>query len=331
MFDVVITTYNRAEYVVAAVRSCLGGKSQLRKVIVVDDCSTDDTILRLSEIADERLQVCVRERNGGIGAARADGFALSQADWTLMLDSDHELMPEGLNGLAVVVRSVSSEVGIVGARFLWDDGKVSPEVVPPEVLSYAERIKWCCVPNSIGTDFVCCIRRDVREAVTWCSLRGGLTDVLFHLDAAKVKPAFYSPVCIAYQKSHAPHSYSRAPASARFRGRVTDASDMVRVFELILNRHERALRHHGKTLAGSLYLRGAYAAFLSGDARRAARWLCESVEAKGLTGDGVGLFAGLIFGRRVFQGMYVLRDCLRRLPVLFSQVRTATAGRGTAS
>jgi glycosyltransferase involved in cell wall biosynthesis len=96
--SVVIPTYNRAELVCEAVASALAQDWEPLEVIVVDDCSSDDTVERLTAIAasDGRLRVIARERNGGESAARNQGIIAAAHEYVAFLDSDNRFMPEKL-------------------------------------------------------------------------------------------------------------------------------------------------------------------------------------------------------------------------------------------
>ena len=98
LVTVVIPTYNRAGLVVRAVRSALESGSDDARVIVVDDASTDDTLQRLADVEDDRLQVLTQTR-GGAPVARNRGAAAADTPWLLFLDSDDELLRDGLGHL----------------------------------------------------------------------------------------------------------------------------------------------------------------------------------------------------------------------------------------
>jgi glycosyltransferase involved in cell wall biosynthesis len=95
--SVVIPAYNRPEMVRRAVRSALGQvPCPPAEVIVVDDCSTDDTA---AAAADAGATVIRHERNRGEGAARNTGLAAATQPWVGLLDSDDEWMPHLLSTL----------------------------------------------------------------------------------------------------------------------------------------------------------------------------------------------------------------------------------------
>jgi glycosyltransferase involved in cell wall biosynthesis len=279
--DVAITTYRRPGMVVAAVRSCLAQGAWLGKVIVVDDASGDDTPRRLAAMRDPRVLVLVRDHNGGIGAARKDALAHCSAEWTVTMDSDHELLPEALRKLVSLAQKIRSGVGIIGARYRWDTGGITPEVLPEDPIGYQDRIRWSARPRSIGSDYLCCISRTVRERVTWSSERSGLVDVLFQLDAAQVADAQFTKDCLAYQKSDGAEGHTRGTVTHLLERRRRDAAGGVAVCQLILDRHGPALKAWGRRLLAGVLKEGASCAAMLDQRRLAARWACRAVSTGG--------------------------------------------------
>jgi len=89
--SVVIPTYNRPAMTRRAVLSALGQHPQSpAEVIVVDDCSTDETRWVAAEAG---ARVIRHESNQGEGAARNTGVAAATQPWLALLDSDDEWMP----------------------------------------------------------------------------------------------------------------------------------------------------------------------------------------------------------------------------------------------
>lgn len=281
MFDVAITTYRRPEMARAAVASCLSQGDLLRNVVVVDDASCDGTEERIRSLKDSRIIYHQRASNGGIATARRDAFARSDADWTISLDSDHELMPGALQGLSRLLQATPQTVDILGARYRWDSGGISPVNIPAGVVDYQRRIALTCQPQNIGTDYLCGISRRIRRCVQWEPYRSIFPDTLFQLDIARVGDAVFAPDTLALQKSDGAFGWTRGSAMQRWNRRCHDASDAVKSLNLILDRHGVALRQWGRPRLAELYMQGAFAAILSGRRLQATRWITLSLREGG--------------------------------------------------
>ena len=246
------------------------------RVIVVDDASGDSTREVIRSVGDPRILFFERGQNGGIAAARRDAFALSDADWTVNLDSDHELLVGAIDGLARLLASAPQSVDILGARYQWDTGGVTPVDIPEGIVGYRERIILSGQNDNIGADYLCTVSKRLRQLVQWEPLRGSFPDTLFQLDIAKIGRAVFTSDALAFEKSNGAHSWTRGSAEQRWARRCKDAHDSVRALELILSRHGSALRRWGKPKLAGLFGQGAFFAALSSDRRLAWRWAAKS-------------------------------------------------------
>jgi len=91
---VVITTYNRAQFLQRAIQSALQAGPDL-EVVVVDDCSTDETSELCAQLASIRY---VRlSANQGLANARNVGIAESSSEFITFLDDDDLRLPGSLD------------------------------------------------------------------------------------------------------------------------------------------------------------------------------------------------------------------------------------------
>ena len=90
LVSVVITTFNRAQYIVKAIDSALAQTYKNLEIIVLDDCSHDNTPQILSEYSrkDNRIKIFRNETNLGVAKNLNKGVGLSQCKYIAILDSD---------------------------------------------------------------------------------------------------------------------------------------------------------------------------------------------------------------------------------------------------
>ncbi len=91
----IICTYNRANIVTRAVQSALNCCENGDEVIVVDDCSPDNTEQVLKQFGD-KIKYIRMNSNSGPSAARNTGIDASQNSLIAFLDDDDEWDPENL-------------------------------------------------------------------------------------------------------------------------------------------------------------------------------------------------------------------------------------------
>lgn len=99
LFSIVVPAYNAATYVGFSLDSVFAQTVavDLFEVILVDDCSTDNTEKILAPYFERpNFRLAKTPRNAGPGAARNVGVDLSIGQWIIFLDSDDRLMPDAL-------------------------------------------------------------------------------------------------------------------------------------------------------------------------------------------------------------------------------------------
>ncbi|WP_375396525.1 glycosyltransferase family 2 protein [uncultured Sphingomonas sp.] len=127
-FAIVIVNYNYAAFVGTAIDSALAQTLPGVEVIVVDDCSTDNSRAVIEGYAD-RVTPVFRPANGGMSAAVNTGFARTSAPLVMFLDADDFLYPDAVRQ---IVDAWHDGVAQVQARLHLVDiaGKVE-DVFPP--------------------------------------------------------------------------------------------------------------------------------------------------------------------------------------------------------
>ncbi|MES2998864.1 MAG: glycosyltransferase family 2 protein [Pseudomonadota bacterium] len=93
LFSIVLTTYNRSQLLPRAIRSVLQQSFTHFELIIVDDCSTDNTQQILSEFSDPRLVTRQHSKNQGVSTARNTGIQNAKGEYLCFLDDDDELFP----------------------------------------------------------------------------------------------------------------------------------------------------------------------------------------------------------------------------------------------
>jgi glycosyltransferase involved in cell wall biosynthesis len=87
---IVITTYNHASFLEAAIRSALEQSVPADQIIVVDDGSTDHP----ERVTDQFSAIrSIRQSNAGLSAARNTGWRAATTEFVVFLDADDRLMP----------------------------------------------------------------------------------------------------------------------------------------------------------------------------------------------------------------------------------------------
>src|SRR6266508_190816 len=112
--SIVLPTYNGSRYLEESIDSCLKQTFEDIELIIVDDCSTDDTPQIVARYRDPRLRVIRHETNRKLPAALNTGFAASKGTYLTWTSDDNRYAP---NAIEVMMQALetSPEIGLVYA------------------------------------------------------------------------------------------------------------------------------------------------------------------------------------------------------------------------
>ncbi|MCF6241606.1 MAG: glycosyltransferase [Bacteroidales bacterium] len=98
LLSVLMTVYNREKYIAEAIESVLASTYTNFELIIVDDCSTDNSveIAKSYEAKDSRIKVYVNEQNLGQFQNRNKAASYAKGKYIKYLDSDDIIYPHGL-------------------------------------------------------------------------------------------------------------------------------------------------------------------------------------------------------------------------------------------
>lgn len=94
--SIIMPSYNTARYIGDSIRSVLAQTYEDWELIIVDDCSTDDTKRVVSAFDDSRIVYLENERNSGAAISRNRALREATGRWMAFLDSDDLWLPKKL-------------------------------------------------------------------------------------------------------------------------------------------------------------------------------------------------------------------------------------------
>jgi glycosyltransferase involved in cell wall biosynthesis len=213
--SVVITTFNKAQYLEQAVTSVLAQTFPDIECIVIDDGSTDDTCTIAQSLVESHPTVkYIYKENGGVSSARNCGADLAHGEWIQFLDADDWIHPDkirfqlsfapSLRQNAVIYsdykRVYVSRVGhvtktqpqIIGA--LSKENLVSRLLVCPDFLA-SSPFPLLQQAMLIRRDLLCHKKFDPQLSA--CEDREFVLDLLM-----QDVPFLYAPMISAYYRKH---------------------------------------------------------------------------------------------------------------------------------
>ncbi|WP_205677298.1 glycosyltransferase [Aquibacillus halophilus] len=148
----IIPTYNREKTIKRSIESVLNQTYRNIEVIVIDDCSKDNTQAIISELDDKRILYFKNKENLGACASRNYGIEMSQGEYIAFQDSDDEWLPEKLELQINYLKEENCDVVFCSmTRSFSENQELYPPYKPDNDKSYYKQL---LLENCISTQTV---------------------------------------------------------------------------------------------------------------------------------------------------------------------------------
>ncbi len=155
---VVIPVFNRAGSIEAAIDSVLQQTHPASEIIVVDDCSNDNTAAVLEKYK-PKITIVTNKTNQGVSYSRNKGIEAAGADWIAFLDSDDTWDKHKLEAQKHF-HEINPDLSISQCDEIWirNGVRVNP------MAKHAKQGGWifeACIPRCIVSPSAVIIHKDV--------------------------------------------------------------------------------------------------------------------------------------------------------------------------
>jgi len=146
--SVVTPSYNSSQTIEETIKSVLSQVFSAWELIIVDDCSSDDSVdvIKKYSSEDSRIKLIVLDENSGAAVARNRGIEEASGRYIAFLDSDDIWLPEKLETQLAFMREVHASFVYSAYQKIDKDGNDKGEVMVPAKVSYTDILR----SNSIG-------------------------------------------------------------------------------------------------------------------------------------------------------------------------------------
>lgn len=130
MVSIVISVFNVAPYVEKCINSCLKQTYKDIELIVVEDCSTDNSLQLVEELSktDERIRIIRHEVNEGAGKSRKDGIESAKGEFVITIDSDDWVSENFVEALVKKQEETDADIVSGGITVIYPTGRIKSEV-----------------------------------------------------------------------------------------------------------------------------------------------------------------------------------------------------------
>jgi GT2 family glycosyltransferase len=174
LLSFIVLSYNYRDYIQTTLRSIVAQTVQDFEIIVVDDCSSDDSCDVVRSFGDPRIRLLVNERNLGGAASYNIAVQAARGEWLVNLDADDWIAPEK-SEVQLAALAADPRVDIIGTWLCVVDttGAPHPEAATVEAISNKPH-RLNLLETWIGQNPLCRSSTMVRRAA---HLRVGLDDI----------------------------------------------------------------------------------------------------------------------------------------------------------
>ena len=115
--SIVVPMYNVEKYVETCVNSILTQTFKDYELILIDDCSTDNTLEVVQKFNDPRIKILKHIKNFGENASRNFGLNVSTGKYVYFMDSDDAIIPNTIETLYNAIEQSQSDIVHMNAYF----------------------------------------------------------------------------------------------------------------------------------------------------------------------------------------------------------------------
>lgn len=163
LISLIMPLYNAENYVEEAIQSILDQTYSNFEMVLIDDCSTDNTMEKVTSFKDSRIKIIYNNKNMGIAYSRNIGLEFSSGEYIALLDDDDIALPDRFEK-QVMLLTENPDIDIVGGGAIWinDKGASISDMLP--VLNNPKRLRAEILFHNIYWNCEVMFRRKIVEA-----------------------------------------------------------------------------------------------------------------------------------------------------------------------
>lgn len=144
LVSIVMPSYNTAKYIADSIKSVQDQTYPNWELIIVDDCSTDDTDKIVESIQDQRIRYIKNETNSGAAFSRNRALREAKGRWIAFLDSDDLWKTEKLEKQIRFMEENRYAFSYTNYEEIDADGKKKNVIITgPKVISKTGMFNYC--------------------------------------------------------------------------------------------------------------------------------------------------------------------------------------------
>jgi len=151
LISIIMAAYNAEQTIEQAVSSVLKQSYKNFELLVIDDCSKDNTLSIVENFrkSDDRVKVIRNTQNSGVSYTRRHGLEKAKGEWIAILDSDDAWATDKLEKQIKLQKDTCADLLYTGSAFIDSDGNpIDWYLHAPYKIGYKQLLKQNLISNS---------------------------------------------------------------------------------------------------------------------------------------------------------------------------------------
>ncbi|MCS5420420.1 MULTISPECIES: glycosyltransferase family 2 protein [Psychrilyobacter] len=143
LVSIITPLYNAEKYIEATINSVQGQTYKNWEMIIVDDCSKDNSynlVVKLAE-QEKRIKLIENKANSGVTKTRNKGIELAKGKYIAFLDADDLWKKEKLEKQISFMKKNKVLISYTGYEKINENGTIRGEIKVPKNVTYHESLK----------------------------------------------------------------------------------------------------------------------------------------------------------------------------------------------
>lgn len=144
LVSIISPSYNCEKFIGKTIESVLAQTYQNWELIIVDDCSTDNTDTVVADYHDNRIRYLKNNKNSGAAVSRNKALREAKGRWIAFLDSDDLWLPEKLEKQIHFMKTNDYHFSYTNYEEIDENGnKLGVKITGPKKISKTSMFNYC--------------------------------------------------------------------------------------------------------------------------------------------------------------------------------------------
>lgn len=144
LVSIIMPSYNTADRIGKTIHSVQEQTYSNWELIIVDDCSTDNTDTVVAQYTDNRIKYLKNDKNSGAAVSRNKALREAKGRWIAFLDSDDLWLPKKLEKQINFMKEYNYTFTFTDYEIIFSSGEKSPyKYIGPNVVTRSMMWRYC--------------------------------------------------------------------------------------------------------------------------------------------------------------------------------------------